>query len=54
MYNLNYNPFSSFPCFNKIHAYEWYNSLCQFRMRKLEMVAMQDLEKYENDASINT
>ena len=42
---MNSDPFSSFPCFNKIHAYEWhiYKSRCQFRMRKLEVVATQDL-----------
>ena len=32
-------------------AYQ-YKSLCQFRMRKSDVVAMQDLEKHENDASI--
>ena len=51
---MNSDPFSSFPCFNKIHTYEWhiYKSLCQFRMRKLEVVATQDLKKHENDASV--
>jgi hypothetical protein len=52
---MNCDPFSSFPCFNKIHAYEWhiYKSLCQFIMRKSEVVATQDLEKHENDASVS-
>jgi hypothetical protein len=48
---MNCDPFSSFPCFNKIHAYEWHidKSLCQFRMRKSEA----NLEKHENDASVS-
>ena len=53
---LNCDPISSFPGFNKIHAYEWhiYKSLCQFKMRKSKVVAMQDLKMHENDASVNT
>jgi hypothetical protein len=43
---VKYDPFSSFPGFNKIKAYEW-RIFCQVRMRELQVDAKQEFEMHE-------
>ena len=50
---MNCTPFRYFFVYKEsMHMDGIYKSLCQFRMRKSEVVATQDFEKHENDASV--